>query len=209
VTDPGWRVARLDEIERAGTGEWIPIRRHFGISSFGINAWEGDRGSAVIREHDESTLGHEELYLVISGAATFKVGQETVEARPGTIVFVRDPALKRAASATEDGTTILTVGGKPGAAFTMSPWELNADVFPLFDRGEFERARVMLGDAVEQFPGAAGLLYNLACAEARVGRVDEALAHLRQAIEVRPEFAEQARRDDDLESIRDDPRFPA
>jgi hypothetical protein len=38
-------------------------------------------------------------------------------------VFVRDPALIRSAKATEDGTAILAIGGRPGAPFEISRWE--------------------------------------------------------------------------------------
>jgi hypothetical protein len=36
---------------------------------------------------------------------------------------------------------------------------------------------------------------------------DETFAHLRRSVELRPRFREDARRDDDLAAIRDDPRF--
>jgi tetratricopeptide (TPR) repeat protein len=53
------------------------------------------------------------------------------------------------------------------------------------------------------------VLYNLACAEARFGRADDALEHLRQAVELEPRFLDNARDDGDLESIREDERFPS
>ena len=58
-------------------------------------------------------------------------------------------------------------------------------------------------------PEIAGVLYNLACAEARAGKAEDALGHLTQSFELEPRFAELAQSDDDLASIRDDPRFPA
>ena len=35
-------------------------------------------------------------------------------------------------------------------------------------------------------------LYNLACAEALIGRADDALAHLLRALELKPEWTEMA-----------------
>ena len=71
MSEAPWTVTRLDEIERSGTrNEWIPIRNHFDIQAFGVNAWTGDDGDSVIGEHDESTLGHEELYVVVAGSRT-------------------------------------------------------------------------------------------------------------------------------------------
>ena len=54
----------------------------------------------------------------------------------------------------------------------------------------------------------SGTVYNLACAQARAGRTDVALDHLRRAVELDPRFAEYGQTDDDLASIRDDPTFP-
>jgi tetratricopeptide (TPR) repeat protein len=209
VSDRPWKTARLDEIERSGVrNEWIPIRRHFDIAAFGVNAWSGDEGAEIIPDHDESSLGHEELYIVIDGRATFTVAGEELDAPSGTIVFVGDPSVKRAAHAAAAGTTILTVGAKPGEAFRPSPWEVNAEIFPLFGRGEYAEAKRRLEDAVREYPAEAGPVYNLACAEARLGEHDAALEHLHRAIEIEARFAEYAREDEDFESIRDDPRFP-
>jgi tetratricopeptide (TPR) repeat protein len=202
-----YQTARLDEIEELGN--WTPIRRHFGIAAFGTNAWSGDEGAEIIGDHDETKSGHEELYVVLSGHATFTVAGETVDAPAGTIVFVRDPEVRRAATATAAGTRILTVGAKPGEAYAPLGWEENASIVPLFARGEYAEAKERLLVALERFPDPAALLYNLACAEARLGEKDAALEHLRGAVEIEGRFGEFAQTDEDLESIRDDPRFPA
>jgi hypothetical protein len=202
-------VARLDEVEREpARPEWIPIRRRFGITAFGVNAWAAagpeDR---LIPEHEESSIGHEELYVVVEGEATFTVGDEQIDAPAGTIVFVRDPAMQRGARAKDGGATILTVGAKPGEAFRVSPWEVNAEIFPLFGRGEFAEIKRKLEPVVEAHPQLAGPLYNLACSEALLGEADAALEHLARAVELHPPFAEAAREDDDFASLREDPRF--
>jgi quercetin dioxygenase-like cupin family protein len=204
--EKGYRKATVAELERVAG--WSPIRRELGIEAFGVNAWTAsDAGAAVIQEHDEDS-GHEELYVVVSGHATFTVNGEEIDAPPGTLVFVRDPKAKRAAVAAEAGTTVLVVGAKPGEAFRPMPWEVNADVLPLFGEGRYEEAKQLLLEALEQHEvDQGGLLYNLACAEARLGETDAALEHLAPAFEERPDLREAARADDDLESIRDEPRF--
>ena len=201
------RVVSVDDVE--AIDGWIPLRRHLGIAAFGVNAWRPQQdGKTIIGEHDEATAGHEELYLVTEGHATFTVAGEEIDAPAGTLVFVRDPTLRRAAVAREPRTTILTVGGKPGEAYASLPWEENADIVPLFGRGEFAEAKRRLEEVLERHPDAGGLLYNLACAESRLGETDAALGHLEQAIEVFPGFRELAANDPDFEAIRDDPRFP-
>ena len=199
--------ARLEEIRRSDN--WFPIRRHFGIEAFGVNAWTGAAGDAVIGEHAETTSGHEELYVVLDGHAEFTVGGETIDAPRGTLVFVRDPVTRRGAVAREDGTTVLAVGATAGEAYAPQGWEYSADAMPLFERGEYARAKELLGEANERYPGFAGILYNLACAEARLGEADAALEHLNAAVAKEQQFVEYAKSDDDLASIRDDPRFPA
>ena len=202
-----YRVTRLDDVEPING--WIPLRRHLDVAALGVNAWRPQEdGKTIIGEHDEETTGHEELYVVIEGHATFAVDGDEIDAPAGTLVFIRDPALKRAALAREPRTTILALGGKPGEAYTPLPWEENADIIPLFGRGEYAEAKARLERALERHPDAGGLIYNLACAESRLGETDAALAHLERAIEIWPGFREAAAGDPDFEAIRDDPGFP-
>jgi hypothetical protein len=209
-TQTSFTVTNLDEIGRSGArNEWVPIRRHLGVQAFGVNAWAGDTGTVLVGEHDEIPTGHEELYVVVSGRATFTVAGDELDGPLGTIVFVRDPATKRGAVAAEDGTTILTAGAKPGEAFRIQPWETNSEVFPLFERGEHAEAKRMLEEALVENPEAAGLLYNLACAEAQLGETDAAIEHLKRAIQLNESFRDYARDDSDFEPIRGDSRFPA
>ncbi len=116
-----------------GGGAFHLVRRHFDVQAFGVNGATGSAGDVVISEHDErddtdyGTEGHEELFAVLSGHAVFTVDGNDVDAPAGTLVFVRDPALKRSARATADGTEILAVGGRPGSAFEVSRWEREID----------------------------------------------------------------------------------
>ena len=201
-----WEQARLDDLWR--DNGWAPIRKTLDIRSFGINAWRSaEAGGQVIPDHEEEATGHEELYLVTAGHATFTIGDEEVDAPLGTIVLVRDPAVNRGAVAREPGTVVVTVGGKPGEAYTPHPWEANRDVFAALDAGRPEEAKRILFDALDRYENRSTLYYNLACAEALLGETDAALEHLELALRSRPALADLARDDGDLESIRDDPRF--
>ena len=208
ANDRGYATARLSELtnERG----WAAIRRELDVQAFGVNAWTaGEADETLIVAHDETASGHEELYLVVAGRATFAVGRERIAATAGTIVFVRDPALRREALADEPGTTILAVGGKVGEAYRPRAWEANADVLPLFDSGQYAKARVLLTAALDAYDDKAALHYNLACAEAQLGETDAALQHLAAAVRERPALAADANIDADLEPIRGDPRFDA
>src|SRR5690242_9414062 len=113
------RVAHLDELEAihvAGVN-WLPVRRALGITGFGVNAYSANRGERLIEEHDESGGGagrHEELYVILSGHATFSVDAKEIDAPSGTLVFVPEPTSKRGATAVADGTRALVVGGREG-----------------------------------------------------------------------------------------------
>jgi tetratricopeptide (TPR) repeat protein len=205
MTERGWQTARIDEIPRlGGRRTWIPIRKHFGIRAFGVNAWFGENeGDEIISEHAEET-GDEELYFVSTGRATFTVGEEEVDAPAGTLVFVQ-PQTKRKAVAREAGTTIVTAGATPGEAFEISAWEANAEMWPLYEAGEYEGAAAILRAALEREPDP-GVYYNLACIEALRGHTDDAIEALTHVAK-EPRFRELAASDSDLDSLRDDPRF--
>jgi quercetin dioxygenase-like cupin family protein len=125
------RSVRLDDIptlaSEPGGPEWKPIRLHFDIAGFGVNAWKaGEAGQLVIERHTEtedSDTRHQELYFVVRGHATFTVDGETVDAPAGTLVYVPDPDSVREATAEEADTVVLVVGAAAGEAFTPSSWE--------------------------------------------------------------------------------------
>ena len=205
MSSPAYQIAHLADLHRADG--WAPIRRELDVRSFGVNAWSGDAGERLIPPHDEAPTGHEELYLVTAGHATFAVGSQEVDAPAGTIVFVRDPAVTRGASAIADATTVLTIGAEPGAVYEPQSWETNRDVIELFEAGRVEEARLLLQQALNHYRETSTLHYNLACAETLLGKTDSALEHLQAAVRARPSFAENAKIDSDLAGLRDDPRF--
>ena len=207
-------AASLDAI-RVVPGEAFeirPVRLHFGVESFGVNAYTApSAGGRVIEEHDELGAGagrHEELYIVARGHAVFELAGEEVEAPAGTLIFVRDPAVRRGAIAKEDATTVLVVGGVVGQPFQPSPWETWLGAFPFIEAGEPERGVELFLQALESHPGNANVLYNLACFESLAGHGEAALGHLTEAIELDPRMLGWAQTDSDFDAIREEPGFP-
>jgi tetratricopeptide (TPR) repeat protein len=212
----GWESVHVDELDAIPVAEgvvWRPLRRRLGIRAFGTNVYTSEGvGKHVVEDHDElgsGAGGHEEMYVVVRGRARFTIDGQDVDAPAGTVVFVQDPALRRVAIAEEEGTVVLAVGGEPGRAYEVSPWEWNFSALPLLRGGRWDDAIAVLEDGLRVYPENASILYNLACAEAQAGRPLDALTHLREAIRRRPSFAESARTDPDLDSIRREPGFPA
>ena len=202
-----WTSLRLDDVPPitvAGELRWKPIRRTLGIEAFGMNAYTGENvGDDVVERHSEERLGHEEVYLVLAGRATFELDGESLDAPAGTMVFLRDPTVRRYASAAEPGTTVLAVGGKPGEAYTPSAWEWYFEAERFRDPLDPEAALRLMDEANERVPDHVGVVYSTACWLALAGREDEALETLRRAVELDPRTREWAAGDDDLVSVRD------
>jgi tetratricopeptide (TPR) repeat protein len=211
----GWEAVHVDDLDAIPVAGviWRPLRRRLGITAFGINAYAAEKvGGHVIEEHDETGSGaggHEEAYVVVRGRATFTIDGETQDAPAGTIVFVGDPRLKRTAVAEEEDTVVIAIGGAPGRAYEVSPWEHYFAATPLLDAGRFDEGIAMIEDALRERPDNPSVLYNLACAESRAGRTAEALAHLGQAVAINPKFLDYAKRDPDFVAIRGEPGFPS
>lgn len=203
-----YEIAHLTEIDVMDDGRcpWRPVRHRFGITSFGVNAWTGDSGDRLINEHDEENEGNEELYFVAEGRAVFELDGERRDAPAGTFVFV-EPPVKRTAFAEEDGTTVVAIGGVPGKAYEVNGWELWAPAMPFYRAGDYERAADRLAGIVAEHPGYATLVYNLACCESMAGRTEDALEHLRQALELSDRVRGYLAEDSDLDPLRGDPAF--
>ena len=206
----GYAVAHVDEIGEMDDGRapMRPVRHHFGITSFGVNAWTAsEAGARIINEHDEAEPdSQEELYLVLRGRASFEVDGEQFAAPAGTFVFVR-PGVKRTAVGEERSTTIVAVGGVPGKPYEPGGWELFAPLRPLYEAGDYAEAADQGRELLAGDPPYADLFYNVACCESLAGQKDEAIAHLRRAIELSKRSRSFLEGDPDLDPIREDPAF--
>jgi len=127
--DSKYIVTDIDAVESFGgdkpeDGVWKPLRAKLGIGAFGVNAFIGrETGARVIEDHTEEGSGHQELYVVLGGKARFELDDEKIEAAPGALVFISDPAVKRTAFALEPNTSVLAVGAAAGTVFTPSSWD--------------------------------------------------------------------------------------
>ena len=206
----GYTVAQLDQIDGVSDGRcpWRPIRQHFGIMSFGANAFTArDAGDRLINEHDESEEdAHEELYLVQQGRARFELDGEQVDAPAGTFVFA-SPGVKRTAFAEEPGTTLIALGGTPGKAYEPSGWEFWAPLNPLYEAGKYDEIADRGAELIAAHPEYADLIYNLACCESLAGRKADAIEHLKLSIDRAPRFRSTAANDSDFDQVRDEPAF--
>lgn len=212
MSEKPYEVVHLDDLDRFPVDDegllWRPVRRRLGITAFGTNAYTAEQGTErVVEEHHEEG-GHEELYFVASGRATFVLGDDEIDAPAGTFVYA-EPGTKRGAVATEPGTTILAIGAKPGVPHEISAWEEIFVAFGHYRNGDEDKAREHLTAFVATNDDAWQGHYNLACFEALTGNREGAIAELKRAIELDPAAKEYAANDSDFDPLRDDPEFPA
>jgi quercetin dioxygenase-like cupin family protein len=201
-------IDELDRNEMADGFVWRPVRRHFGIQSFGTNVYTPGASGQVIEEHTEQVYGHQEIYLVLRGRVRFTIDGNDHELGQGQLVFLRDPAVRRSAVALTDDAAVLTVGGKPGAPHEVSAWEYTFAAGPPLRAGRYDEARQLLQEGLEAKPGNPAILYDLGCVEALAGESERALELVNEAVGADERFRKYAQTDEDYASIRDDPRFP-
>jgi quercetin dioxygenase-like cupin family protein len=213
MNDKGYNVARIEDLDAYPVDDegltWRPIRRRFDIRAFGVNAYTAERkGQRVVEEHREED-GHEEMYVVLTGRATFTLDGDEHDAPAGTLVHCL-PGTLRGAVAAEPGTTVMGIGAKPGVVFEPSAWEPVFVAFGHYRKGEVDRARAELERTVAERPDQWQGHYNFACLEALAGDKEAALDHLERAAEIESKtVAERAAEDEDFETLRDEPRFLA
>jgi hypothetical protein len=205
-------LSLLDEEAVAVEGgrlEWIPLRRRLGIRAFGTNAYRAaGAGDLVIEDHVESS-GQEEIYVVVKGGARFGVGDETVDVAEGEVLYLPDPDLRRTATATEDDTLVLGVGGWRDRAYHPLPWEPIFIAQPAMHAGDWAAAAEINEREAGEHREAAPLRYRLAYCLARAGQEDRALEELGEAVAANPDLLERAEGEKAFEALRGREGWPA
>jgi hypothetical protein len=123
------------------------------------------------------------------------------------VVYAREPSVRRSAVAVEAGTTVLAIGGLPGA-HAPSAWEWTFEAERYRESGDSAAALDLLAEARGRFPDDVGVMYSTACWEAVAGDTRAAIARLNAALELEPKVAKWAEGDTDLDSIRGLPGSP-
>ena len=81
-----------------------------------------------------------------------------------------------------------------------------AEFHPAYEAGDYEGV-IERGRSTLENAGYASPLYNLACCEAQSAATEDAIDHLRDALERRPSLRDLAREDTDFDPLRDEPAF--
>jgi tetratricopeptide (TPR) repeat protein len=206
-----YKVGNLDDLDYWEYKETLTgrVRHELGITAFGVNSWLGRNvGDRVIPEHAEDQEGdQDELYVVVRGRARFEVNEDTFDAPQGTLVYVPAGPNRRTAFAEEAGTLVLAVGATAGKAFEVHGWEFWGPLYDLYVAGDYEAVIAKGRETIEANPQYGMPLYNLACVESLAGHLQDAVRHLRMAIDAAPMFREMAGQDSDFDAVRDEPAF--
>jgi hypothetical protein len=199
------RHLRVDQLEVGPSdtgGRWLPLRAALGLRAFGLSGYLGEPGETVVPRHDETGGGagnHQELYVVVSGRATFEVDGETVDAPAGTLVLV-ERGERRFARAEEPGTVVLAAGGPVGEAYEVAPWEYGSRAARARALGDVDELDAVVMEGIAAYGEHVTMLLGKACVAAQRGQRDEASALLERAY-ADPDFGDWAREQAEQEPL--------
>jgi mannose-6-phosphate isomerase-like protein (cupin superfamily) len=192
---PSYRVLALDDVEAVpgpASLAWRPLRAELGLNAFGVSSFvASEAGEDVIEPHTEMDgRGHQELYVVMRGAARFTLDGESFEAPAGTLISVPDPRVHRHGVATEPVTEVLAFGGD--AVFQPAGDEWIWRVRHLLP-DQVEPARALADAGLAEQPDSPGLWYVQALVAAAEQKPERAREWLNKAVEREPRLLDEAR----------------
>jgi quercetin dioxygenase-like cupin family protein len=115
----GYTIKHRDEFESmegSGDSTWRLARKALGTSSFGFNLVEIAPGGQI-PEHDEAGSGQDELYIVLEGDATLRIGGEDHPAPVGTFASIEPPVSRTILNRSDAGVTVLLIGVHPAGEY--------------------------------------------------------------------------------------------
>jgi mannose-6-phosphate isomerase-like protein (cupin superfamily) len=113
---PGYKVAKIDDIEGAYGGAFKRIRATLGISSFGIQVIDMPPNADGYPEHDHSSDGQEEVYTALRGSAEMQIDGQSFSLDPDTVIAVQAGTMRKVIAG-DEGIRMLIIGGKPGSVY--------------------------------------------------------------------------------------------
>ena len=115
-----YTVKRIDEMETGFGGGFVKVRAELGVTAFGVQLIRLPPNYPDYPEHDHSEDGQEEVYVALDGSGYIDIEGERVELTKDAFVRVAS-GTKRKVFPGAEGLTMLVIGGRPGAAYEISP----------------------------------------------------------------------------------------
>jgi quercetin dioxygenase-like cupin family protein len=111
----------FETMEGSGDATWRLARKALATSAFGFNLVEIAPGGQI-PEHDEVEGGQHELYVILEGEATLRIGGEEHPAPAGTFASI-EPRVSRTILNRADGpVTALLIGVDPSGGYESPSW---------------------------------------------------------------------------------------
>jgi quercetin dioxygenase-like cupin family protein len=120
----GYTIVHRDEfevMEGSGDATWRLARKALGESAFGFNLVEIAPGGEI-PEHDETGSGQHELFIVLEGEGTLRLGGEEHAAPAGTFAAIEPPVSRTILNRSDAPVTALLIGVEPDGGYSPPSW---------------------------------------------------------------------------------------
>ena len=120
----GYTIKHRDDfevMEGSGDATWRLARKALGTRSFGFNLVEIAPGGQI-PEHDESGSGQDEVFIVLEGEATLRLGGEEHPAPAGTFVSMEPAVSRTIVNRSQGPVTALLIGVDPRGGYSPPSW---------------------------------------------------------------------------------------
>ena len=207
----GYAVAQIDEIDEISDGRcpWRPVRFHLvsrPSASMRLQLIRWAIGSST------STTSHRSMTCRRSCTSSSEGARRSSSTASGwthprahSSSFA--PPLSGQRSLRSRGRRSSRSAELRGRRTRPQGGEIWMPLHHLYESGEYAEAADQGRELIEAHPEYAGPLYNLACCESLAGRTDDAIKHLRLAIDRHEPFRSLAAEDSDFDPIRDEAAF--
>ena len=120
----GYTIKNRDEfevMEGSGNATWLLARKALGTDCFGFNLVEIAPGGQI-PEHNHGNSGEVEVYIVLDGDATLRLGGEDHPAPAGTYASIDPETSRTILNRSDASVTALLIGVLPDGGYEPMSW---------------------------------------------------------------------------------------
>ena len=201
-----WRVARLDDIERRDRD--IPVREHFGIRAFGVNAYTARQGRHADRRARRDGRARRSCTSCSTGRRPSRsTARRSTRPQEHSCSSGRSRSARRRATEPSSRSAPLLARRIRRSTGVTRGRSIETRWSPTVTSAIPTQSKRFAGASSTCRITPASTTTTRASPRSRATPATTVFAHLRRAVELLPRFREDARRDDDFAAVRDDPRF--
>ena len=120
----GYTIKHRDEfevMEGSGNATWLLARKSLGTDCFGYNLVEIAPGGQI-PEHNHGDNGEVEVYVILEGDATMRLGGEDHPAPAGTFASIDSPTSRTILNRSDAPVTAMLIGVLPDGGYQPMSW---------------------------------------------------------------------------------------